>query len=190
MKTWEWLALAGTLGACGQTSSAGDAGWADGAADAAPGDAWLDATDAPADVASDSPGTDAGDAGADAGPGTYAAYGLPGGLDLLRIAKTAGNTCFALGLVWPGNNPGGLTLPSGWGLDYARAVQPAAACNPAYLGPISGMFAATGQSGTVSWSGMGIPQTVQSVNVTLSFAGAPVWCPASELLSATNLPVQ
>jgi hypothetical protein len=180
------------VAACGGSAAVGDGGSdaapADGASDGAIGDAAKDTSaDAPSDGASD----DSGDAGTvDAGPGTYAAYGLPGGLDRLRIAKTVGGTCFMLGLVWPGNNPGGLTLPAQWGFDYARAMQPAAACNPAYLGPISNMLSATSQSGTVTWAGSGIPQTVQSVNVTLVFASPPVWCPASEILLATNLTVQ
>lgn len=178
------------LAGCGSTGAVDDGGVPDGSAKDGAGGA--DASvDAPGDALGDAPASDSGgDGGVDAGPGTYAAYGLAGGLDRVRIAKTVGGTCFMLGLVWPGNNPGGLTLPAQWGFEYARAVQPAAACNPAYLGPISGMFDATSRSGSVSWSGMGIPSTIQSVNVTLNFAGAPVWCPASEVLTTSNLPVQ
>ena len=189
------IALVGVFAACGGTSAdvdAGDGAAADGATDATTGDA------ATGDAAADSGAGDAAasDSGPDAGPGSdggagvYTAYGLPGGLDRVRIAKTVGGTCFMLGLVWPSMNTGGLTLPQGWGFDYARAVQPAAACNPKYLGPISATYDATAKSGAVVWSGMGIPQTVTSVSVVLTFANPPAWCPASEPLSASNLPVQ
>lgn len=130
------------------------------------------------------------DAPSDAGAGLYAAYGIIGGLDRLRIAKTVGNTCFYIQLVSPSQNTGGLTLPQSWGFESARALQPAAACNPKYAGPITNMFDATSQSGTIAFSGMGIPTTVTSVMATLVFANNPMWCPASEPFSATNIMVQ
>ena len=113
-----------------------------------------------------------------------------GGLDRVRIAKTVGTTCFYIQLVSPSSQTGGLTLPSKWGFEFARAVQPAAACNPAYLGPISNSFDASSQSGTIAFTGSSIPQTIQSVSATLVFANNPVWCPASESFSATNITVQ
>lgn len=154
------------------------------------------AADAAKDVAIDSPGDasvvdGAGDATTvDAGPGTYAAYAMIGGLDRVRIAKTVGSTCFYIQLVSPSSQTGGLALPNKWGFELARAVQPAAACNPAYLGPISNSFDASSQSGTIVFTGNGIPQTIQSVSATLVFANNPVWCPASEGFSATNVTVQ
>jgi len=82
----------------------------------------------------------------------------------------------------------GVTLPSGWGLTMANAMQPPAACNPAYAGPITNSFAATAQSGTIAFQG-NTPTTVDSVAVTLTFTSPPAWCPPSELLSATAIPV-
>lgn len=184
---WALVALAVVLSGCGSTVP-----------DTVPTEAGTDASidvgvDAGKDVAVDSPSDviTGGDATTvDAGPGTYAAYGIIGGLDRVRIAKTVGSTCFYIQLVSPGSQTGGLTLPSKWGFEFARAVQPAAACNPAYLGPISNSFDASSQSGTISFTANPIPQTIQSVSATLVFANAPVWCPASESFSATNVTVQ
>ena len=157
------------------------------------GDGAVDASaDAPKDAVTDST-SDAGaggDAAFDAGSGTYAAYGLIGGLDRVRVAKIVGGTCFYIQLVTPGSVKGGLTLPNNRGFEFARAVQPAAACNPAYLGPVTNTFDATSQSGTIAFSGNGIPQTIQSVTATITFASNPIWCPPSEAFSATNIPVQ
>ena len=130
------------------------------------------------------------DASFDAGPGTYTAYGLIGGLDRVRIVKSVGNLCFFIQLVSPNNNGQGLTLPAGWGFEYARALEPAVACNPSYLGPISNSFDATSQSGTIAFAGMGIPQTIQSIAATIVFANNPMWCPASVAFGAMNINVQ
>lgn len=182
------------LMACGCGTTLPDAVAVDASSDGAAGsDGSADTSaDAPNDVATDS-ASDAGaggDASLDAGPGTYAAYGLIGGLDRVRVAKIVGGTCFYVQLVSPSSINGGLTLPNNWGFESARAVQPAAACNPAYLGPISNTFDATGQSGTIAFSGNGIPATIQSVTATLTFANNPLWCPPSEAFSATNITVQ
>jgi hypothetical protein len=138
-------------------------------------------TDAPtSDGASDGPSDPA-----------YSAFAIIGGLDRLRITKTVGGTCFAIQLVSPptaGN--GGLTLPTNWGFESASAMQPGLACDPRYLGPISNVFEATAQSGTITWQGNNLPQSVQSVQVTLTFGGNPPWCPPSEVASAMNVPVQ
>ena len=147
------------------------------------------------DAANDSSGDASNDgttteSGTDAGPGNYTAFGIIGGLDRLRIVKTVGNTCFEVQLVTPSNNKGNLTLPNNWGFEMAQAIQPAAGCDPKYLGPITNSFMASSQSGTVNFPGPQIPQTVTSLMVTLTFANNPNWCPASELLSATNVPVQ
>jgi hypothetical protein len=118
---------------------------------------------------------------------SYAAYAIVGGLDRLEIAKTGDAMCFAIFLVHPGSATG-VALPSGWGVERAAALQPAAACNPAYLGPVSNMFASTGALGTISWQGTA-PQMIDSVQVTLSFDNHPAWCPQSEVLATTNLAV-
>jgi hypothetical protein len=160
----------------------------EGGLDATMNDAATDgsAKDGAADSSNDSMmGTDSSDADS----GNYAAYAIIGGLDRLRIAKTVGNTCFYIQLVSPNTMTGGLTLPSNWGFESARALQPAAACNPAYLGPITNMFTATGQSGTIQFPSVS-PKTVTSVMATIVFANNPMWCPASETFSATNIPVQ
>lgn len=180
------------LWGCGGTTS--DVIPSDAAVDRTNGDGAADASvDSAPDVAVDAPSdaSTGGDATTiDAGPGNYAAYAMIGGLDRVRIAKTVGSTCFYIQLVSPGSQTGGLTIPNKWGFEFARAVQPAAACNPAYLGPISNSFDASSQSGTIAFTGNTIPQTIQSVSATLVFANNPVWCPASESFSATNVPVQ
>ncbi len=128
---------------------------------------------------------------ADANDGsTYAAYGIVGGLNRLRVAKTlaSGATCFAIDLVQGGTQNSGLTLPSDWGFEMALALQPGAACNPAYAGPIGQSHQASSQSGTISWTGTGIPTSVD-VHAMLVFANAPSWCPPSESLIATSVAV-
>ena len=167
----------------------------DTAPDAGKGDATVtdgSMTDGSMDAASDGAMDDVTqtESGTDAGPGTYKAYAIIGGLDRLRIAKTVGGTCFYIQLVSPSNNTGGLTLPNNWGFEFARALQPAAACDPKYLGPITNTFDASSQSGTISFSGNPYPTTITSVMVTLNFANHPMWCPASEVFSATNVMVQ
>jgi hypothetical protein len=120
----------------------------------------------------------------------YAAFAMIGGDNRIRITKNAGMTCFAIQLVSPGTGSGGLTLPNGWAFESAQAMQPGLACDPRYLGPVTASFQATSQSGTITWQGGGVPQAVQSVQVTLVFAGNPPWCPPSEVVSASNVPVQ
>jgi hypothetical protein len=122
-------------------------------------------------------------------PATYSAHAIIGGLDRVVIVKAVGGTCFALRLVSPDNDAGGLTLPAMWGLERATAMQPAAACVPGYTGPIANSFEATAQSGTITFQGAP-PASIASVAVTIMFAGAPAWCPPSEMLSATNIAVQ
>jgi hypothetical protein len=153
----------------------------DGAADGTAKDGATDSPDDSTMMGSDS--------STDAGPGAYAAYAIIGGLDRLRIAKTVGGTCFYIQLVSPNTMGGGLTLPQNWGFESARAVQPAAACNPSYLGPITNTFDATSQSGTIQFPSIS-PKTVTSVMATIVFANNPMWCPPSETFSATNIPVQ
>jgi len=138
--------------------------------------------DSAATPASDAPAVDGSDGA------TYAAFAL--GPDHVRIAKNAGGTCFSVQLLSPGSNSGGLTLPTGWAFESAEAMQPGLACDPRYLGPITNSFSATSQSGTITWQGSGVPQAVQSVQVTLVFASNPPWCPPSELVSASSVAVQ
>ena len=120
---------------------------------------------------------------------TYAAYAIVGGLDRVRVAKTiaGGATCFAIDLVQNGTQNSGLTLPSGWGFEMALAMQPGAACNPAYTGAPGQSRQTTSQSGTISWTGS-FPTTLD-VNATLAFTNPPSWCPPSEGMLATNVAV-
>jgi len=143
-------------------------------------------------IGCDSAATPASDASAvDGSDGaTYAAFAFIGGLDHVRITKNVGATCFSVQLLSPGSNSGGLALPTGWAFESAEAMQPGLACDPRYLGPITNSFSATSQSGTITWQGSGVPQAVQSVQVTLVFASNPPWCPPSELVSASNVAVQ
>jgi hypothetical protein len=122
--------------------------------------------------------------------GAYAAFQLIGGLDRVVITKTVGTTCFALRLVSPAMDAMGLALPPNWGLELAQAMQPAAACNPSFDGPITDAFEAKSQSGKVEWLENGLPQAITTLNVTLDFGDPPPWCPVTEALSATNIPVQ
>ncbi|HEV8331466.1 MAG TPA: hypothetical protein VGQ22_08610, partial [Steroidobacteraceae bacterium] len=112
-----------------------------------------------------------------------------GGLNRIRIARIDTDTCFAIQLVNPGTNSSALTLPADWAFEFARAVQPIGACNPAYLGPISNMFEASDATGTITWTASGTPMLIENVQVTLTFANPPMWCPPSTTLSATNLEV-
>src|SRR5689334_13383185 len=131
------------------------------------------------------------DAPADGDPSPgYAAFGMPGAQNHLRITRAVDTTCFSIQLVSPGTGNGGLTLPSGWAFESAQAMQPAPACDPRYLGPISHLFEASSQTGAIAWQGSGVPQAVQSVQVTLTFANNPAWCPPSEVATASNVPVQ
>jgi hypothetical protein len=123
------------------------------------------------------------------GGGEYAAYATIGGLDHLRITKTVGSTCFAIDVANPDANGAGLTLPPNWGFAGAAAMQPAAACDPTYPGLIRNQFAASSQSGVLTWQGANIPTTVDRVQATMKFAHPPDWCPASEPLDASSVPV-
>jgi len=156
------LAALAVIGCGGHASSHGDAG---GGGDGSPA---MDASDG----------------------STYAAYAVIGGLNRLRVAKTiaSGSTCFAIDLVEGGTMNSGLTLPSGWGFEMALALQPGAACNPAYTGPIGQSHQASSQSGSISWAGTGIPATV-TVDAMLVFTNPPSWCPPSAGLLATNVAV-
>lgn len=134
-------------------------------------------------------GTSPGHGDATSGDGSYAAYAIVGGLDRLRVAKLRGDTCFEVQLVRPGTDGGGLALPAGWGFEQARALQPALACNPSYAGPIQNSFDASARAGSIRWQGNAVT-TVDAIDVTLTFANAPAWCPASEALAATAVHVQ
>jgi hypothetical protein len=131
-----------------------------------------------------------GDATVDAAGDPYIARGMPGGLDRVRIWKTNDTTCVALQLVTPSSGGVGLSLPTDWGVDLAFAAQPIAACDPLYLGTVTNMFDATGQLGTVAFTGGPIPTVITNLDVTLSFVpGNPSWCPPSAQLLAVDLPV-
>jgi len=110
------------------------------------------------------------------------------GIDRVRIVKRVAATCFLVDLESPpsGGN-GGLTLPANWGFASARTVQPADAC---LGGTIARSYDATSQSGTIRWPARGPQPTIDEISATLVFASPPAWCPASETLSATNVPVQ
>jgi len=166
----------------GTTNSEGSKrdGATDGGAHATSGDA---NGDTPNDAVADSPPVEAG-------PGVYTAYGVAGGYDHVAVIKAVGSTCFVIGLRSPDNTGAGLTLPASWGFEYARAMQPAQACSPYYMGPITNTFDATSQSGTIAWNGTGIPMSISSMSVTLGFAMNPMWCPPSETLAAMNIQVQ
>jgi len=191
MRTIALLFLAACSSDNNTTSDAGDAATTDAALDTSTKDAAGDATDATSDAV-DSAVDVASEADApfDAGPGTYSAYGLAGGYDHVFIIKTVGNTCFVIALRSPDNNGGGLMLPAMWGFQFAEARQPAGACSPNFMGMITNQYAATSQSGTITWNGSGIPTTVSSVMATLTFNNNPIWCPPSESFSAMNIMVQ
>jgi hypothetical protein len=124
------------------------------------------------------------------GVGTYMAYALIGGLDRVRITKVAGSTCFEIQLVSPGSNGRGLTLPTNWGLDFARAMQPIGACDPRYTGPVQNMLDTSSQTGTIAWTGTSPPQIVDSVQATLNFTGNAWFVPPNQMFATTNLQVQ
>lgn len=123
----------------------------------------------------------------DGGAGTYAAFYLPGGLDRIHIVKTdpTRDVCFVVGLAGPSSShePGRLTLPEGWELEFARALQPAGACEPNYDGSIAGGAEAQSASGTIAWEGS-LPQTIASIAIELAFP------PFVESMSATDIPVK
>ena len=146
-----------------------------------------DASPSSLDAAVDAPGSDAPkDAQVNA---SYAAYATIGGMDRIRITKSTGPTCFVIGLVSPAAGGNDIVLPAGWVEEFAEARQPAAACNPSYVGPVANTHVASARSGMIAWSGMP-PSTIDSVQVTLTFANNPAWCPPSESLTATSLAVQ
>lgn len=133
-----------------------------------------------------------GDGTIDAAPGTYQAWAIISALNRVRIANLTTDVCFEVQLYNPVTNTSAITLPPEWALDHARAVQPMIACNPAYLGPIQNTFDATDAAGAIEWTAPSnmTPTKFDSVQVTLTFANPPSWCPPSTTLSVSNLVVQ
>lgn len=170
-----WLALAGALG-CNAGAPAlgadgGDGGGADGAADAGP-----------KDVAA--PDTGPGDGGTWDG---YYAYGRSGNRILLYKADAQADLCFALRLI-AGPNQSALTLPAGWNVEASGVFRASAACNPQYVGAAE-FLPTLSSSGTVDFTGAGIPATIAQLDVTLNFAPS-TWAPSSDRLQTTNLAVK
>ena len=184
--------------ACGGSSSpaasaTGDAGGdASVAADGAtgPGDAGIDSgndavADGPADASADAPSDAASSA-------KYSAYGLIGGLDRVVILKAdpVRKLCFDVRLRTPGTNTGAVTVPAYWVLESARVWDDDKACVKGYAGGAAS-FSSPAQSGVIDFPGVpSIPKTIDSVNVTLTFAGGPAWAPASEVLTAAKIAVE
>lgn len=170
-----WLGLVGVAGCSSNTppfdSDAGDAGSADGAADTGS-----------KDVAA--PDTGPGDGGTWDG---YYAYGRSGNRIFLYKADAQRDLCFTLRLI-AGPNQSALVLPAGWNVDASGVFHASAACNPQYMGAAE-FLPTLSSSGTVDWSGSGIPTTITQLDVTLNFAPS-LWAPSSEMLQTTNLAVK
>lgn len=178
-----WLLPVLALGCSGSLASerAGADGGPDtsGPFDASPGnDAHADAADAGGDARPDAPDS-----------ASYLAYAIAGGLDLIVILKRdpLRKLCFDLRLRAPGTNTSTVAVPAYWALESARVWNDDAACVKGYAGGATS-FNPTSQSGSITFPGTpAVPQTIASLAVTLTFPGGPPW---SEVLAATNLPVQ
>ena len=124
--------------------------------------------------------------------GDYTAYNIVSGLYRYRIVKAdpTRNVCFMIGLVGTMPNTTGVSLPPDWNVEYARALQPAAACQPSSVGDPTATVDASNVTGAIAWVGGPAATSFDSVDVTVTFDGRPAWCPPSERFSATNLKIQ
>jgi len=145
-------------------------------------------------AAKDGAGDGAKDVAApDSGPGDggmwdgYYAYGRSGNRVLLYKADAARDLCFTVRLT-TGTNLSALTLPMGWNVEASGVFRAAAACNPQYMGAAD-FLPTLSLSGTVAWTGGGLPAIVTQLDVTLNFAPS-MWAPSSEMMQTTNLAVK
>ena len=180
--------MGGSAGAGGSQVGAG------GVADSGPGGAAGSGGSDPLDAADAEPRVDVADAAGKADGSDAAQTGVSyvgcmyiGQIDRMVIAKRdiPRGLCFNLVLTGPGPATPGLTVPPGYGLDYASAG-PSSAC------PSLGFSSprATQVTGIVEGRDGGTLQVRRvNVHVTMSFPANDAGVPATELLEAEDVDV-
>ena len=129
---------------------------------------------------------DASDAGKLDG---YYAFGQGGATNRLIVfyADATADLCFMVRLTQR-MNMSALTLPSNWDVENAGIFHAAAACTIFYTGQAE-FLQALSMSGSMSWMGVALPKTIDTVDVTLNFAPS-MWAPSTNDIKTTNLAVK